>query len=104
MAASKYEKDKIIGEILKALDYQDEREAIIDITVLSASGKHAEFSEEVQRFEKKYGMAYKEFVKKISSKEDEEDFSEEDDLMAWRFAKEGAEFWRKKLEELKSVL
>lgn len=104
MEASKFKKSKLLNEILKALNYHDEREATIDFTILSASSKYAEFFEECHRFEEKYGMEYGEFERKIANKENEEDFGEEDDLMAWKFAKEGAEFWLRKLEELKSVL
>lgn len=104
METSKFEKHKSFTEILKALNYHDEREAAVDLTILSASARYAEFSEECRRFEKIYGTEYKEFEKKISNKVNEEDFGEEDDLMAWKFAKEGAEFWLEKLEELKSVL
>ena len=101
---SKFEKNKFLDQTLKALNYHDEREAAIDLTILSVSARYAEFSEECQRFEKKYGMEYGEFEKKISNKVNDEDFGEEDDLMAWKFAKEGAGFWHKKLEELNSVL
>ena len=104
METSKLEKDKFLTEILKALNYQNEREAAVDFTILSISTRYAEFVDECQLYEKKHRIEYKEFEKRISNKENEEDFEEEDDLMAWKFAKEGAEFWLKKLEELKSVL
>ena len=104
METSELEKNKIFAETLKALNYHDEREAAIDLTILSVSARYAEFFDECQRYEKKYGIEYSEFEKRISNKENEEDFAEEDDLMAWKFAKEGAEFWLNKLGELKSVL
>ena len=104
MEISNVEKVKTVSEILKALNYHNERDAAVDFSILSVSAKYAEFYDECQRYEKKYGIKYKEFENRISNKENEEDFEEEDDLMAWKFAKEGAEFWVKKLEELKSVL
>ena len=106
MGVSKYEKNefnKPLAEILKALNYRDEREAAIDITMLSASAKYAEFSEECERLEKKYGMRYEEFESQVAKRQGE-DFEEEDDLMAWRFAHDGAQFWQRKLEELKSAI
>lgn len=104
MDASKFEKSRSFSEVLRAFNYQSEREAAIDLAILSASTRYAEFSEECQRFEEKYGIGYLEFEKRVSAKENEEDFVEEDDLMAWKFAKEGAEFWFKKVEDLKSAI
>jgi hypothetical protein len=97
------ESKKPLAEILKALNYRDEREAAIDITILSASAKYAEFAEECQRFERKHGVRYEEFESQVAERAGEV-FEEEDDLMTWRFANDGAEFWHRKLEELKSAL
>ena len=104
MAISKIEENKVLDEILKELNYNNEKDAVIDLAILSASTKYAEFSEECQRFEQKYGISYEAFEKRILVKENEEDFCQEDDLMAWKFAKDGVEFWNKRLEELKSAL
>jgi len=68
METSKFEKRKSFKEILKALNYHDEREAAVDLTILSASARYADFSEECQRFEKIYGTEYREFEKKILGK------------------------------------
>ena len=100
MKISKNEENKLLDEILKALNYHNQKEVVVDLAILSASTKYAECSEECQRFEEKYGISYEEF-EKSSDKENEENFSQEDDLMAWKFAKDGVEFWLKRLEELK---
>lgn len=55
METSKFGKRKSFTEILKALNYHDEREAAVDLTILSASARYAEFSEECQRLEKNMG-------------------------------------------------
>lgn len=49
METSKLEKSKFLDETLRALNYHDEREVAIDLTILSVSAKYAEFSEECQR-------------------------------------------------------
>lgn len=60
------------------------------------------FSEEVEGSEAKYGKSYQsinnEFIKA------EENFKKFDDLVAWRFAQEGKEYWRGRLKELNDVL
>jgi hypothetical protein len=33
----------------------------------------------------------------------EEDFGQEEDLVAWKFAREAADYWRHKIEELEHV-
>lgn len=104
MKISKIEENKVLDEILEALNYHNEKDVVLDLAILSASTKYAEFSEECQRFEQKYGIEYNEFEEKISHKEYKEDFEEEDSLMAWKFAKDGFDFWSKRLEELKRAL
>lgn len=38
----------------------------------------------------------------LEHKVENEDFEQEDDLMAWKFAQESAQYWKEKIEELKS--
>jgi hypothetical protein len=94
------ERPRIPEEVLKALNYQDEQEAALDMLLLSAKAKRAQFLSEMERFEAKYGMGFEAFVKKVNARRVEEVFDEEDDLMAWRFAKEAAEYWELKVKEL----
>ncbi|WP_022852534.1 hypothetical protein [Thermodesulfatator atlanticus] len=62
----------------------------------------SKFEEEMQYFQKKYQKSFEEFKKEYESSE--ENFTAYDDLMAWEFAIEGYNYWKQKLEELKSVL
>lgn len=95
---------KYTDEIFNALNYRDESEAIIDFAILSASSKYAEFYDECQKFENKYGKSFDDFAGEIRGKIGTEKFEEEDDLMAWQFAKENMDYWENRLEELKSAL
>jgi hypothetical protein len=79
------------------------KKAIQDYALLNASQKLAEFAQECVAFEKKYEMDFHVFEKKINSSR-EEIFEQEDDYLAWKFAIEGAGFWREKVERLKSEL
>ena len=94
---------KTVKEILDALNYHSEDQALLDIALLSASGKYAEFVEECKRLEKKYCMSFKDFQKKVAQKEGE-DFKAEDDLMAWKFAIEGRDYWKDKIKGVKDAL
>jgi len=92
MKTSKIKDNKVLDEILEALNYHNEKDVVVDLAI------------QCQRFEQKYGMGYNEFEDRISHRENKEDFEEEDDLMAWKFAKDGFDFWSKRLKELKRGL
>lgn len=77
-----------------------EKHAIREFALLSASQKAAEFAQECEAFEHKYNMSFQEFEKQVQSC-DEEVFDQEDDYLAWKFAVEGAAYWREKIEQLK---
>ena len=64
MAISTIEENKVLDEILEALNYHNEKDVVIDLAILSASTKYAEFSEECQRVEEKYGISYEDFEKR----------------------------------------
>lgn len=91
-----------VRDILKDLGITEEQ-AARDYALLNASQKLAEFDQDCKAFENKYKMSFQEFEKKIQSY-DNEIFEEEDDYLSWKFAKEGAEYWRKKIELLKQKL
>ena len=95
---------KYTEEIFNALNYHDENEALIDFAILSASSKYTEFYDECQKFENKYGKSFDDFEREVMKKVGTEKFEEEDDLMAWKFAKESMDYWKNRLEELKSAL
>lgn len=77
-----------------------EKGAIREFALLTASQKLAEFNQECAALRHKYNMTFSEFEHKIKSST-EEIFTEEEDYMAWKFAEEGAAYWREKVERLK---
>lgn len=94
--------DDRIDSLIHELNFKDAREVIKDSLITEILGRISRFAGETERFEAKYRKAFQEFKKEYES--GNEDFEKCDDLMAWEFAKQGREYWEKKLEELKSVL
>ena len=97
--------EKISGislDLLSSLHYSNIEEAGLDMLLLSAQSNYSEFFNEVRCFEEKYRMKFEEFQKMLEQKQNEEDFEQEDDLMTWKFAQESAQYWKEKIEELKS--
>lgn len=75
------------------------KNAVRETALFNASQKAAEFAQECEAFASKYGLSFAEFEKKIHS-QSEEDFAEYDDYLAWKFAQEGAGYWRDKIQKL----
>ena len=96
-------KAKIRADLLKALNYSSPDEAALEMLLLSARSKYSEFRQEAQRFQEKYGMDFDAFQRTIEAQVNEEFFEQEEDLMAWKFAQDAAEYWRQKVEELEHV-
>ena len=93
---------KISSELLSSLHYSNIEEAGIDMLLLSAQSNYSEFSNDVRFFEDKYHMKFEDFQKMLEQKMENEEFEQEDDLMAWKFAQESAQYWKEKVVELKS--
>lgn len=93
-------KAKISDDLLKALNYSSAAEAALDMILLCARSRFSEFIQEAKRFGQKYQMDFEAFQKMVEARVDEEDFEQEEDMMAWKFAEEAAEYWRQKIEEL----
>ena len=94
-------KPTIATELLEALHYTSTEEAALDMLLLLARSRCAEYSQEVQQFEAKYHMDFATFQRLVETRVNEEDFAQEEDLMAWKFAQDAADYWRQKTEELK---
>ena len=77
----------------------DQKEALWEIALLHASQKLAEFQEECEAFEKKYDMTFSDFERKIRTSE-QEVFELDEDYNAWKFAHEGMNYWKEKVEQL----
>jgi hypothetical protein len=99
MATSK--KPTINAELLEALHYSSAEEAALEMLLLSARSRYAEFTQEVKQFEAKYQMNFAAFQHLVETRVKEENFEQEEDLMAWKFAQDAADYWRQTSEELK---
>jgi|APSaa5957512622_1039677.scaffolds.fasta_scaffold251428_1 hypothetical protein len=62
--------------------------------------KIEKFEVENKHFEGKYGLGFCGFQERIERKENQEDFTEEDDYLDWRFAKEALERLKRQTREL----
>ena len=91
----------IDSELLSSLHYGSLEEAGREMICLQAESKVNEYRSEVERFEAKYGGSVEQVQERANAREHEEDFEEEDDLMAWRFARENLQYWRNKLRDIK---
>lgn len=94
--------DKKVIDILQELSFQTPSRLIRDYMLTELLYRLSNFTVETQHFEKKYGTTYLEFEKVYE--QGNEDFGKYDDLMAWKFAEEGKNYWSAKIEELKRVL
>ena len=87
-------------DILTLLHYDSFEAAGREMVYLSARSKLSRYRAEEQQYEIKYGLGFDEFRLRVESKQNEEDFEEEDDLMSWRFAHETAGYLTQKVQEL----
>jgi len=97
---SLWKRGSISADLLDALHYASAEEAAREMLCLSARSRYAEFRQEVQRFEQKYQMPFEAFQQVVEGRVHEEDFGQEEDLLAWKFAAEAVAYWQGKLEEL----
>ena len=89
-------------EIPQHLRYSGIEEAGIDMLLLSAQAKYSEYLMENRQFENKYQTDFPSFQKMLDQQIGEENFEQEDDLMAWQFAFENFQYWKERTEDLKS--
>lgn len=91
-----------LEQMAKELDFGGVKSLIEDVLTTQILSRISNFSEEVENFEGKYKQDYK--AANNAFEVSEEDFKKFDDLMAWRFALEGKEYWQNRLKELGDVL
>lgn len=89
---------QLSSELLQALNYSSVEEAALEMMRLSS--RYAELCQEVKRFAEKYGQTLTVAQQAVAEKVNDEDFEQEEDLMAWQFAHEAAEYWRQMIERL----
>ena len=85
---------------LKVMNHTAE-EALKEFLLLNLSEKISEFKNECEFYESKYEMAFKAFEHYLKEKINDENFEEEDDYMAWKYAEESKLFLQEKLDEIK---
>lgn len=100
MATQAYNEN--LEQIARELDFGGVEGLIKDVLATQILARISNFSEEVENFEVKYGKDYQSVNSEFEA--DEENTGKFDDLMAWRFAREGKEYWQSRLKELDDVL
>lgn len=91
-----------LEQLAKELDFGDVKGLIKDVLATQILARISGFSEEVGGFEVKYGKDFQTINNEFE--ESDENFQKFDDLMEWRFALEGREYWQNRLKELDDVL
>ncbi|MCK6556842.1 hypothetical protein L6Q96_20030 [Candidatus Binatia bacterium] len=92
------------ARLLRQLGFPSADAALREFTLLTAATQLAQFREECARFEKKYRMSLDAFERRLKKECGHERFEAEEDLMAWRFAHEGMEYWAPRVEELRRAV
>jgi hypothetical protein len=93
----------ISQDILEELNYSDTEEAAREIILLKGRSKIAEYSEKVEKYEKKYDMNFEQFQTRVEHQKETENFEEEEDLMAWQFVRDALKHWEKHITELEDA-
>jgi len=75
-------------------------DALSEFIILNLSKKISEFKNECEIYEKKYRINFESFEGRLKEKINEENFEEDDDYMAWKFAEESKRLFQKRLEEI----
>jgi len=86
--------------IVTQLGFKDLKSFVKNQTLLMLMAKMEKYEAENKRFQAKYRMDFKVFQAKIEGLENEEVFTEEDDYLDWRFAKEALHRLRGQKQEL----
>lgn len=75
--------------------YKNEKDAIRSLIQGQAEKKIKLYSEKIRKLEKKYGMGFQKFEKKIKDREGKEVFEEWDDYVSWKGYEESLKYWAK---------
>lgn len=89
--------------IVAELGFKNLKSFVKNQALLMLMAKIEKFKGENKRFESKYGLDFSKFQEKIERRENEEIFSEEDDYLDWRFAKEALARLEKQTRELENA-
>jgi hypothetical protein len=95
---------KLVASVLSDLGFASADAALGEITLLGAASQLAQYEDECARFERKYGMPLRELEQRLRRERRRESFAVEEDLMAWRFAQDGVEYWRPRVVSLRRAV
>jgi len=85
--------------IVTQLGFKDLKSFVKNQALLMLMARIEKYEAENKRFEAKYHMSFKAFKAKVEGLQNEEVFTEDDDYLDWRFAKEAIDrFVSQKLE------
>ena len=87
-------------DIIAQFGFKDLKSFIKNQALLMLMAKIEKYEAENKHFEAKYHMDFKSFQSKIERLENEEIFTEDDDCLDWRFAKEAIDRLIKQKREL----
>ena len=86
--------------IITQLGFKDLKSFVKNQVLLIMMAKMEKYEAEIKRFEVKYHMDFKSFQEKIEGLKNREVFTEEDDYLDWRFAKESLDRLIRQKQEL----
>ena len=91
---------EIVKEILSKEGYGSSDEFARDGVLVLALSRLEQYRGEIESYEKKYGMAFKEFESSVHAHKGGEDFVKEGDIEDWEFALNALQWWEVKVKEL----
>ena len=90
-----------VREILSKEGYGSADEFARDGVLVLALSRLEQYRAEIEYFEKKYGMTFKEFESSVHVHKGREDFAKEADIEDWEVALNALIWWEVKAKELK---
>ena len=92
---------EVVREILSKEGYSGSDEFAREGVLVLALSRLEQYRGEIECYEKKYGMAFKEFESLVHAHKEGEDFVKEADIEDWEFALNALKWWEVKVKELK---
>ena len=89
--------------IVTQLGFRDLKSFVKNQTLLMLMARMEKYEAETRRFKVKYGIDFNAFQERINSKNNQEDFSVEDDFLDWRFAEEALKRLQRQTRELENA-
>jgi hypothetical protein len=86
--------------IVMQLGFKDLKSFVKNQTLLILMARIDKYGAENQRFEAKYQQTFEVFQAKVEGAQNKEDFTEDEDYLDWRFAKEAIDRLERQKREL----